>query len=159
MNTTAAAISIETFRPEYAGAFRSLNVAWIEQFFEMETSDYKALDHPQEYILDRGGEIFVALFENKVIGVCAMIKVSDTEYELAKMAVSEDARGKGAGLQLGNAAIEWARQRGAHRVVLDSNKRLEAAIQLYYKLGFRALDKVHSPYQRSDIQMVLELAH
>lgn len=157
MNTTAATISIETFKPEYAAAFRSLNVAWIEQFFEMEASDYKALDHPQEYILDKGGEIFVALFENKVIGVCGMIKINNAEYELAKMAVSEEARGKGAGLQLGKAAIEWARQRGAHRVVLDSNRKLEAAIQLYYKLGFRALDQVHSPYQRSDIQMVLEL--
>lgn len=152
-------ISIETFKPEYATAFRLLNVAWIEQFFQMEAADHKALNHPQEYILDKGGEIFVALSENKVIGVCALIKISDTGYELAKMAVSEEARGKGAGLQLGKAAIEWARQRGAHQVVLDSNKKLEAAIQLYYKLGFRALNQVHSPYQRSDIQMILELAH
>lgn len=152
-------ISIETFKPEFAAAFKALNVAWIEQFFEMEAGDYEALDHPQDYILDKGGAIFVALSENRVIGVCAMIKVTDTEYELAKMAVSEQARGKGAGLQLGKAAIAWAREKGAQRVVLDSNKRLAAAIQLYYKLGFKALDMVHSPYQRSDIQMVLELSH
>lgn len=152
-------ISIETFKPEFAAAFKALNVAWIEQFFEMEAGDYKALDHPQDYILDKGGEIFVALSGKEVIGVCAMIKVNDAEYELAKMAVSEQARGKGAGLQLGQAAIAWAREKGVQRIVLDSNKRLEAAIQLYYKLGFKALDMVHSPYQRSDIQMVLELSH
>lgn len=152
-------ISIETFKPEYAAAFKVLNKAWIEQFFEMEAADHRALDHPQAYILDKGGEIFVALSENKVIGVCAMVKVNDTEYELAKMAVSEAARGKGAGWLLGKAAIRWAIQKGAQRVVLDSSKRLAAAIRLYYKLGFKALDTVHSPYQRSDIQMILELGH
>lgn len=152
-------ISIETFKPEFAAAFKALNVAWIEQFFAMEAGDYKALDHPQDYILDKGGEIFVALSGREVIGVCAMIKVNDTEYELAKMAVGEQARGKGAGLLLGEAAIAWARQKGAQHIVLDSNKRLEAAIKLYYKLGFKPLDMVRSPYQRSDIQMILELSH
>ncbi|OJV54087.1 MAG: hypothetical protein BGO31_12045 [Bacteroidetes bacterium 43-16] len=158
MNTATTEIRIQTFKPEYAEAFRALNVAWISSFFEMEESDYKALNHPQEYILDKGGEIFVALSGTAVIGVCAMIRINEQVYELAKMAVSEQAQGRGAGRQLGIAAIEWARQQGAARIILDSNRKLDAALHLYHKLGFKEVARqVDSPYQRADIQMVLDL--
>ena len=43
--------------------FRALNEEWISNYFVMEEADYKALDNPQEYILDKGGQIFVALYK------------------------------------------------------------------------------------------------
>lgn len=52
----------------------------------MEEADYKALDNPQEYILDKGGQIFVALYKGEPVGVCALIKMFNDEYdyEMAK---------------------------------------------------------------------------
>ena len=51
-------IQIVSYEPCYQSAFRTLNEEWITAYFRMEEADYKALDHPQEYILDKGGDIW-----------------------------------------------------------------------------------------------------
>lgn len=47
----------------------------------MEDSDYKALDHPRSYILDKGGYILVALYNEVPLGVCALIKMNKGEHD------------------------------------------------------------------------------
>ena len=151
-------IRIVEYQPAYAAAFRDINVAWIETYFEMEQADYDALDNPDSYVLDKGGFIYVALLKEKPVGVVAMLKMPEDTYELAKMGVSTEAQGMGIGYQLGQAVIEKGRQVGAKRLYLESNTRLQPAIQLYYKLGFEKLTQsLPSPYKRSNIQMELWL--
>ncbi len=150
-------ISIVDYEPKYEKAFKQLNQEWIERYFKMEESDHKALDHPQEYILNKGGHIFVALDEDVPVGVCALIKMKDHRFELAKMAVSPNAQGKGVGFMLGNAAIAQARQLGATSLYLESNTILKPAIALYHKLGFQEMTGYTSPYERCDIQMQRQL--
>jgi len=87
-------VPIVDYTPEYQSAFADLNKEWITRYFKMEESDYKALDHPKEYILDNGGYILMAIFEGKSVGTCALIKMDDHTFELAKMAVSPIAKGK-----------------------------------------------------------------
>jgi GNAT superfamily N-acetyltransferase len=123
----------------------------------MEEEDYHALDHPQEHILDGGGHIYIALYKDEPVGACAIIKMNDGGFELAKMGVSPKAKGKGIGWLLGRACLEKARELGAHRVYLESNTRLKPAISLYHKLGFRKIAGPPSPYERCDIQMELML--
>ena len=151
-------IRIVEYQPAYAAAFRDINVAWIETYFEMEQADYEALDNPDSYVLDKGGFIYVALLKDKPVGVVAMLKMPEDTYELAKMGVSTEAQGLGIGYQLGQAVIDKGRQVGAKRLYLESNTRLQPAIQLYYKLGFEKLTQsLPSPYKRSNIQMELWL--
>jgi len=152
-------VTIVAYKPEYYDAFRNLNVEWISEYFKMEEADYKALDNPQEYILDNGGHIMVALYNGEPLGVCALIKLKDSkyDYELAKMAVSPKAQGKNMGYLLGTAAIEKARQLGAATLYLESNTKLKPAINLYNKLGFKKVAGNPTPYERADIQMLLEL--
>ena len=150
-------VEIVDFEPRYARAFRDLNEEWITTWFKMEEEDYHALDHPQEHILDGGGHIFIALLKGEPVGTCAIIKMADGGFELAKMGVSPKAKGKGIGWLLGRACVEKARQLGAHRVYLESNTRLKPAISLYHKLGFRKIAGPPSPYERCDIQMELIL--
>ena len=57
-------IKIVPYEPCYQSAFRTLNEEWITAYFRMEEADYKALDHPKEYILDKGGAILVALYKD-----------------------------------------------------------------------------------------------
>lgn len=148
-------IEIVGFVPAYAEVFRELNEEWIMRWFRMEDSDHKALDHPQEYIIDKGGHIFIALHKGEPVGTCALIAMEDGGFELAKMAVSPVAQGMGIGYLLGRACIEKARELGAPRVYLESNTMLKPAIHLYYKLGFRKSSGTPSPYERSNIQMEL----
>jgi len=153
-------VEIVAYEPQYAAAFKSLNEEWISTYFEMEEADHKALEHPQEYILDKGGKIFVALYNNEAVGVCALIKLDDSEYdfEMAKMAVSPNAQGKSIGSLLGKAVINAALEMGAKNVYLESNTLLKPAINLYHKLGFEKIAGKPTPYKRCDIQMVLDLA-
>jgi DNA-binding MarR family transcriptional regulator/N-acetylglutamate synthase-like GNAT family acetyltransferase len=152
-----ARIQIVDFIPAYQAAFRQLNEEWITTWFRMEEGDYKALDHPREYILDKGGHIFMALYKGEPVGTCSLIRMDDGSFELAKMGVSPKTQGLGIGYLLGRACIEKARALGARRVYLESNTRLKPAINLYHKLGFRKVAGPPSPYERCDIQMELVL--
>ena len=155
----SAKIEIVEYLPKYQEAFKKLNVEWISTYFEMEEADYKALDNPENYILNDGGHIFVALYENIPLGVCALIKMDDPEYdfELAKMAVSPKAQGKGLGWLLGKAVLKKAKELGGKKVFLDSNTILKPAINLYLKLGFKKVPGRLTPYNRSNIQMAVNL--
>ncbi|KUJ60717.1 MarR family transcriptional regulator [Flavobacteriaceae bacterium CRH] len=152
-------VQIVAYEPKYHVAFRALNEEWISTYFEMEETDYKALDNPKEYILDKGGKIFVALYQNEPVGVCAMIKMKDGNYdfELAKMAVSPKAQGKNIGWLLGQTIIESAKEQGAKKLYLESNTILKPAINLYHKLGFQKISGLATPYKRCNIQMELLL--
>jgi DNA-binding MarR family transcriptional regulator/N-acetylglutamate synthase-like GNAT family acetyltransferase len=150
-------VEIVDFQPNWQPAFRQLNEEWITKYFRMEESDYKALDHPQEYILGKGGHIYMALYKGEAVATCALIPMDDGSFELAKMAVSPRARGLGIGYLIGKACIEKARTLGAPRVYLESNTALKPAINLYHKLGFRKAAGPPSPYERCNIQMELPL--
>ncbi|WP_029285311.1 helix-turn-helix domain-containing GNAT family N-acetyltransferase [Pedobacter sp. R20-19] len=152
-------VEIVDYKPQYQDAFKSLNEEWISTYFTMEDSDYKALDQPQSYILDKGGYILVALFNGESLGVCALIKMNDGEYdfELAKMAVAPVAQGKNIGFLLASAIIEKAKSLHASKIYLESNTVLKPAINLYYKLGFKKVVGKPTPYARCNIQMELVL--
>lgn len=151
-------VQIVDYTAEHAAAFKALNVQWISTYFKIEPEDLKALDHPKDYILKKGGHILMAIYEDQPVGTCALIKMKDgSGYELAKMAVSPEVQGKSIGFLLGKAAIERSRANGAKRIYLESNTILKPAINLYHKLGFRKITGPPSPYERANIQMELQL--
>ncbi|MEJ5051478.1 helix-turn-helix domain-containing GNAT family N-acetyltransferase [Chryseobacterium culicis] len=152
-------VKIVDYNPKYQSAFKALNEEWISAYFKMEDADYKALDSPEEYILNKGGKILVALYNDEPLGVCALIKMEDPDYdfELAKMAVSPKAQGKNIGWLLGKAIINTAKEIGVSKIYLESNTILKPAINLYYKLGFQKVSGRATPYQRCNIQMELSL--
>ncbi|WP_235010900.1 bifunctional helix-turn-helix transcriptional regulator/GNAT family N-acetyltransferase [Aquimarina sp. AU119] len=155
----AANIKIVSYESKYRIPFKELNEEWITNFFTMEEADHRALDSPEEYILDRGGEILIALYKDEPVGVCALIKMDHPNYdfELAKMAVSPKAKGKGIGFLLGEAILKKAKSLGAQNIYLESNTVLKPAINLYYKLGFKKVIGIPTPYQRCNIQMEFKL--
>lgn len=146
---------IVPFAPEYKEAFRDLNKAWIEQYFRMEPGDFASLDHPDTYILEKGGHILVAKLGDQIAGVCALMKMDHPifDYELAKMAVDPSFQGQKIGWKLGMAILDKARSIGAKILYLESNTILVPAINLYRKLGFVEVPDASSPYERSNIQM------
>ena len=151
-------IKIVDYSPEFAEDFKRLNCEWIERYFTMEAEDLRYLDHPNEKILNPGGYIYMALYDDVVVGTCALVKMDGEAYELAKMAVTQSAQGRGIGEVLGRFAIAKARELGATKVCIESNTALEAAIKLYQKLGFQRVVGHPSPYARCNIQMELKLA-
>ena len=149
---------IREFIPGDEAAFRQLNEEWISRYFAMEAKDEEALNHPRRKILDHGGRIFSAVREGATVGCCALLAMAPGEYEVAKMAVAESARGGGIGRRLLACVIAEARASGATRLYLETNHQLTPAIRLYESLGFRHLPPervVPSPYARADVYMEL----
>ncbi|NKW88562.1 MarR family transcriptional regulator [Alteromonadaceae bacterium A_SAG4] len=150
-------IKVVDYAPKYREAFKSLNVEWISKYWELEEPDFKALDDPEGYILNQSGVILIALDKGEPIGCCALIKQTDDTFELAKMAVSPKAQGKGVGLLLGKSIVERAKLMGLKRLYLESNSVLKPAVSLYEKIGFKHIKGASSPYARCDVQMELQL--
>ncbi|AMR28154.1 MarR family transcriptional regulator [Hymenobacter psoromatis] len=149
----AGEVQLLDYTPAHQADFKRLNVEWIERYFQLEAADLKALDHPDEYILQPGGHIMLAVYQGQAVGTCALLALPNHCYELAKMAVAPAAQGLGIGYQLGQAAIAWAKARGATHLYLESNTRLKPALTLYHKLGFqKTIAGQPSPYERCNIQ-------
>jgi putative acetyltransferase len=146
------------FEPRHAEAWRSLNEAWIGKHFVIESKDREVLDDPVGQVLAKGGHIFMAEDEaGQAIGCCALLAMADGGYEVAKMTVSEAARGLGLGRVLMQACIDKGRELAAPRLYLETNSSLAPALALYRAVGFRDLPPRPTPYARADVWMELPL--
>jgi len=153
-------IVIRQFMPGDAAAFRRLNEEWITRFFRIEPKEELVLADPQATILDAGGRIFFATAGERCVGCCALIRLGEKEFEVAKMAVEPSYQKAGIGRRLLHAAIEEGRNAGAQRLYLETNHVLTPAIRLYESLGFKHIPEnriVPSAYERADVYMELIL--
>lgn len=148
---------IVDFEPRHAGAWKVLNESWITKLFRLEPKDREVLDHPRASILDRGGHILIAELEGEPVGCVALLSMADGGFEVAKMTVSEAARGTGLGRRLMEACIARARALGAPRLYLETNSTLAPALALYRSAGFVDLPPQPTPYSRADVWMELKL--
>jgi len=157
-------IRIVGYDRAYVLDFAELNYQWIEKYFHIEDEDRAALDHPEAYAIDPGGEIFFVLLGDEVIGTAALVpKVFDKQggvirFELAKMAVSPARQGQGIGKRLLAHAIAYAKHQGAQQVELSTNDILAPALEVYRDAGFIAQAAAKDErYERSNMFMVLDL--
>jgi putative acetyltransferase len=146
------------YRPEYQPAFERLNRAWLEGHALLEPVDLEYLREPERLILAGGGEVFFAVEGDVVLGSCAAVRMDDSTFELAKLAVAPEARGGGLGRTLSQTVLDYARAAGASEVVLTSHTALVEAIRLYESLGFRhAAMPEDVRYETANVYMTLAL--
>ncbi len=148
--------TIVAYKDQYSQAFHDLNIEWLESYFYVEDHDKEVLENPKSYIIENGGFIFFALHKDQIAGTVALMNEPEG-YELSKMAVSPDFQGLKIGQRLMEHCIDFAKNKGWSELLLYSNTKLENAIYIYKKYGFKevALEK-GSPYARSNIKMVLK---
>ena len=116
-------VEIVEFQPQYKKAFYELNRKWIEQYWELEPHDIEVLENPDKHILEKGGHIFVALYNGFPVGVCALCPMPEEsayDFELAKLAVNNSIQRKGIGRRLCDAVIDKARELGGENSSLKA---------------------------------------
>ncbi len=150
---TENTIEIIPFSSEYASEIKLLNIEWLEKYFEVEESDKKTLSNPQTEIIDKGGKIFYAKYQNKIIGTVSLLKIDDFTFELSKMAVTKKVQGLGIGKTLMNYCIAFAKDNNIKKLILFSNTILVPAIKMYENYGFYEVNLGSSIYKRSNIKM------
>ena len=129
-------LKIEPYDSKYQFDFEILNREWIEEYFEMEQEDLNILQNPEDYVIKKGGEVFFAILENRVVGTAAMVLTTVGVYELAKMAVNKDYQGMGIGRSLLQRSIKFALDENAREIFLITNDALKPALNLYHSSGF-----------------------
>ena len=150
-------VSIIDYSPELQPQFEKINKEWVEKYFTLEPFDLEQLGNPQEIILNKGGAILFAKEGEEIIGTVGLAKSGEGTFEMIKMAVIPKAQGKKVGRLLATSILEKAKSMGAKKVVLYSNTKLEAALNLYRKFGFKETPPECGKYGRCDIKMEIEL--
>jgi putative acetyltransferase len=155
-------VTITSMRtPDDAAAFARLNEEWIRSIFSLEPKDRETLADPFGHYVEPGGDVLLARDgDDRVIGAVALEPTGEGVFELSKMAVAPEERGRGTGRRLMDAAIARARALGASSLFLGSNRRLTAAVGLYESAGFRHVARERLgplPYSRADVFMELPL--
>jgi DNA-binding MarR family transcriptional regulator len=150
--------AIRPFQDRLAVDFARINRQWIETMYALEPVDEAQLADPRGEIVDPGGDIlFVEDPELGIVGTCGLLKTGEAEFELIKMAVLAEARGRGAGEFLLRATIERAFAMGAERLFLLTNSKSQAAISMYERNGFvhdaDILARYGGEYARCDVAM------
>ncbi len=108
MNTEKHLLEITDYNKEYASSFYDLNAEWLKTFFYIEPYDEEVLSNPEKYIINKGGHIFFAKLDNKIVGTVALMPKENT-FELTKMAVSTEHRGHKIGQQLMQYCIDFSK--------------------------------------------------
>lgn len=150
-------VEIIPFSHELRDAIRILNYEWLEKYFRIEDGDRVSLSDPEKEIIDKGGFIFYAKRGGEIVGTASLLKKSGSVFELGKMAVSQKAQGYGIGTVLLEYCIGFAKEHAAEKLILYSNTKLQPAIYLYKKYGFREVPLEPGLYERADIKMEKEL--
>ncbi len=152
-------IRVVGFDPRWRADFAALNLEWLERWFVVEPFDREVLGDPEHHILAGGGRILFAVdAADRALGTVALMHAGDGVYELTKMAVAPDARGRGIGRLLMDEALALYRGLGARELFLESSSTLGPALALYESVGFRhhPAPRPGSHYARADVHMVWE---
>lgn len=151
-------IEIIDYHPKYRSVFKDLNYEWLKKHFTVEKIDRRILNNPQTEIINNGGSVFFAKSHDKIVGTAALIRRDEQTFELAKMAVSENSRGKQIGKKLTEMAIKRAKEKKAKTIFIDTSLKLVPALNLYKKLGFEQVQfDEPSKYKRPTIRMAMPL--
>lgn len=152
-------IRVVGFDPRWRGEFAAFNIEWLQRWFVVEAYDREVLENPETHILANGGHVLFAIDAGgTALGTVALKREGDGVYELTKMAVAPDARGRGIGRLLMDAALDLYRSLDGCELFLESSSKLAPALALYESVGFRhhPAPRAGSHYARADVHMIWE---
>lgn len=147
-------MQIVPYKSEHKKFFTEINARWIEKYFEIEPYDFEQFDRSKEIFIDEDGYIFIGIIEEKPMASFALLKLEDGIFELSKMAVSIEYLGQGYGNQLMKFCIDFAQKNRFLEIILYTHTKLESAVHLYRKFGFKELKlEPNAPYKRANLKL------
>ena len=102
----------------------------------------------RETVGSEDAQVFIAEAGGDVVGELTVFGRTSTGPAMIGMGVAAAWRGQGVGTALMEACVEWARERGVHKLSLEVFPWNEAAIALYRKFGFVEEGRLRNHYRR-----------
>jgi putative acetyltransferase len=110
-------------------------VQWLNFDLSFQNFDQEMADLPKMYSSTDGG-LYIAYLNHHPVGVVGLRRLTETEAEVKRMFVRDEAKGKGIGRALLTTCIETAKKLNYHAVRLDTAEFMHSAIKLYKDHGF-----------------------
>ena len=100
----------------------------------------KAQDKYKQYNLLEGiNDIFICYQDENPVGCGSMKYYEEGVYEIKRVFVSKEYRGKGISKIIMAAIEKKAKEMGIRKLILETGQGLEAALNLYQKIGYRRI--------------------
>lgn len=144
-------MKIIQFEERYRQDFIDFNTDWIvSNFGFLEEHDLETFDKIDDE-LKNGAMIFFAVENDIPLAACMTMPINETTWEICKLCSNKNAAHKGAGSAVFEASMNWALNKGAHRLFIISNSKLKPALHIYKKFGFKEIKLDNYEYVRGDI--------
>jgi GNAT superfamily N-acetyltransferase len=119
-------------------AFGAIWVPWLRETVgrNPEAEDLEVMADPAAYYRRSGGEVFLALIDDAVVGAVAVKGLEASGFEFCKLVVAEAARGHGVGRALVETCLQFAAEHVGPALYLQSFNALDVAFGLYRRMGF-----------------------
>ena len=75
-------LTIIPYEDKYHKDLKKISLDWLNHYDLYEEIDGVMLDNPRKYILDNGGCILMANYDNKIVGTVTLNKVNKNVFEL-----------------------------------------------------------------------------
>lgn len=148
-------MQIIDYEDRYHEMFKEISYDWLKEYVSIEPIDELMVNNPQKEIIDKGGYIWLAREGNHILGTISLIKVNSKTYEIAKLGVRKGFRNNGIGTKLMLTAIMKSYNLNATKIILYTTKKLDKALSLYERYGFKYVEDAVSKYEEADIKMEL----
>lgn len=129
-------VTIRPFQPGDQAAAKALVLAGL-------AAHWGALDPTRNPDLDdiaagyAHGVFLVAEENGRIIGTGGLLPEADGVSRIVRMSVAADRQRRGVGRRMLQRLIDFAREQGSHRLVLETTSTWHGAIAFYRQAGFR----------------------
>lgn len=90
-------------------------------------------------------QVVIAYLDGEAVGSAAIKYFDADTMELKRMIIVQSARQKGIGRAIVAGLLEWAKELGAKRVILETGYEMPGAMVFYQRAGFELMDN-YGPY-------------
>ncbi|WP_291579396.1 GNAT family N-acetyltransferase [Clostridium sp. UBA6640] len=143
-------INIITFSKEYQEGAKKLILEGIKEYVgEININFNKDLNNIEEQYKD--GQFLLAIHKEKLIGTGALIYNGEIG-QIVRMSVDKNYRNLGIGKKLLDKLIENALKSNTKKILVETTKDWESAVNFYKKYGFKFLY-----YKDDDIYFYLDI--
>lgn len=143
-------INIITFSKEYQEEAKKLILEGIKEYVgEININFNNDLNDIEEQYKD--GQFLLAIHKEKLIGTGALICNGETG-QIVRMSVDKNYRNLGIGKKLLDKLIEHALKNNTKKILVETTKDWESAVNFYKKYGFKFLH-----YKDDDIYFYLDI--
>lgn len=149
-------IEIIDYNDKYQPDFKRMNLAYLDKYNLTETHDLQILDDPKGTVIRNNGFLWLAKAGEEIVGSVGIMNEGHGIFELIKMCVTENWRGRGISKLLMETCLGKVMELGGKKLILFSNHQLKTALKLYEKYGFKNVAVTDSPFVTADVKMELE---